>query len=135
MRGIFVELLERFPIQLNRKALQVFDFVAFSAENRCPPFRENALTPIQPRRREWGGVVRISAPNLQYAEGVSLALLCRAATLAILVGSASIAQASPPRLLEIVPSSGPAWLANPLNATIRATGLMPTHGVYPFMGL
>jgi hypothetical protein len=32
--------LERFPIQLNPKALQVFDFVVFSTENRCPLFRK-----------------------------------------------------------------------------------------------
>jgi hypothetical protein len=29
--------LDRFPIRMNRKAIQVFDFVAFSAENRYPP--------------------------------------------------------------------------------------------------
>jgi hypothetical protein len=32
--------LERFPLQVNRKALQLFDFAAFSAENRFPLFRK-----------------------------------------------------------------------------------------------
>jgi len=31
---------DRFPIRLNRKATEVFDFVAFSAENRFPLFRK-----------------------------------------------------------------------------------------------
>jgi hypothetical protein len=32
--------LERFPLQVNRKALWLFDFVALSAENRFPLFRK-----------------------------------------------------------------------------------------------
>jgi hypothetical protein len=40
--------------------------------------------------------------------------------------------AKPPELIEIVPSSGPAGQAYPLQATIRGTGFMPTGNLVEF---
>src|SRR5258706_15997910 len=44
----------------------------------------------------------------------------------------SLAQAQPPTLIDIVPGSGPAGKAYPLEATIRGTGFLPTGNVVEF---
>ncbi len=53
-----------------------------------------------------------------------------------LVGAApkqvSMAQARPPELIDIVPASGPAGEAYPLQATIRGTGFLPAGNVVEF---
>jgi hypothetical protein len=41
----------------------------------------------------------------------------------------SLAQGRPPELIDIVPSSGPAGEAYPVQATIRGTGFMPAGNV------
>ena len=45
---------------------------------------------------------------------------------------ASLAQAKLPELIEIIPVSGPAGQAYPLQATIRGTGFMPSGNVVEF---
>jgi hypothetical protein len=47
-------------------------------------------------------------------------------------GQVSLAQAQPPELIDIVPASGPAWEAYPLQATIRGTGFLPAGNVVEF---
>lgn len=53
-----------------------------------------------------------------------------------LIGAAppqpSFAQARPPELIDIVPASGPAGEAYPIQATIRGTGFLPTGNVVEF---
>jgi hypothetical protein len=44
----------------------------------------------------------------------------------------SLAQAQPPTLIDIVPASGPAGEAYPLQATIRGTGFLPSGNVVEF---
>jgi len=43
-----------------------------------------------------------------------------------------MAQARPPELIDIVPASGPAGEAYPLQATIRGTGFLPAGNVVEF---
>jgi len=43
-----------------------------------------------------------------------------------------LAQVNPPQLIEIVPPSGPAGPAYPLQATIRGTGFTPTGNTVEF---
>lgn len=56
--------------------------------------------------------------------------------LLLLMGAAatqvSLAQAQPPELIDIVPASGPAGEAYPLQATIRGTGFLPAGNVVEF---
>ena len=44
----------------------------------------------------------------------------------------SLAQARPPELIDIVPASGPAGEAYPIEATIRGTGFLPAGNVVEF---
>jgi hypothetical protein len=44
----------------------------------------------------------------------------------------SFAQGRPPELIDIVPASGPAGAAYPLQATIRGTGFMPAGNAVEF---
>jgi len=44
----------------------------------------------------------------------------------------SLAQAQPPTLIDIVPASGPAGEAYPLQATIRGTGFLPAGNMVEF---
>jgi hypothetical protein len=44
----------------------------------------------------------------------------------------SLAQAGPPQLIDIVPASGPAGEAYPIQATIRGTGFLPAGNVVEF---
>src|SRR5712691_272414 len=60
---------------------------------------------------------------------------CSFGALVALVVAASqpvLAQPRPPELIDIVPASGPAGAAYPLQATIRGTGFMPAGNVVEF---
>jgi hypothetical protein len=50
----------------------------------------------------------------------------------MLATQVSLAQPRPPVLIDIVPASGQAGVAYPLQATIRGTGFMPTGNVVQF---
>jgi hypothetical protein len=54
------------------------------------------------------------------------------AAAACVLGSPSVAQHAPPRLTGIVPASGPAGTAYPIEATLRGTGFKSSGNVVQF---
>jgi hypothetical protein len=60
------------------------------------------------------------------------AIVFGAFVLPMVANPAVLAQAQPPKLIDILPASGPAGASYPLQATIRGSGFMPTGNVVEF---
>jgi hypothetical protein len=97
------------------------------ASRRREEYRDTRATARAPGDRNSGP---LSGTSIKLAPAIVCAAL---ATLAVAtLQSVTLAQARPPELIEIVPASGPAGAAYPLQATIRGTGFMPAGNVVEF---